>query len=173
MADEAGREFNVHYYMPVSAGPISYAISDRNTKLPYIIGELADQAYVDGIRLDMQGHSWSSWLLWKGCGNFAYSATACENVDLTTWAPATMPYNWLALRNYIDNFKGEAEIVYGYMDPLALPTLGVTATTGPLFNDNVDPTVLGTGHGLEGLVDACDKCRHLSAFHIHVGRETP
>lgn len=166
MADEAGREFNIHYYMPVSAGRDAYILSDLNSDLPETIGVIADEAYHDGIRLDMQGHSWSSWLLWKGCGNFELSETYCQNVDLRTWAPATMQYNWIALRNYIDKFKGQADIVYGSKDVLSLSTLGVAALTG--FHRNVDEIVLNTGHGLQGLVDACSNCRLLSPYHIHV-----
>ena len=136
--------------MPVSADPMSYTLDNFNSELPAFLGELTNWAFDNDIELDSRGHSWSGWMLWRACGQ--ESTNSCRGMKLTTYAPASMQ-NWLTIRNAIADFEGDGRLIYGFMDPLALPTLGPAALTGAYSNQNVDATVLNTGHGLESILD--------------------
>ena len=154
MAEAAGRSINIHFYMPVSIGPESYQRDDRNTRLPEIVGSLADLAAEAGVRLDIRGHSWSSWLLWRACGEV--STTRCSHINLTTYSPATLIENWDRMRQYINAFQGRGNIVYGENDPLARFSLFAGNNEGYSNQQRINwIEVQSTGHSLADVIRNC------------------
>lgn len=151
MADAAGRMFNVHYYMPVAMGLDSYEKHDAETDLPNQVGQLADWAKKEGIRLDVRGHSWSAWLIWRACGTTSLSS--CSNIDFTSYAPATLIENWDVLKDFIENFQGQATVVTGSSDLLSTFSLSKTEREeNPQHVEWLDLDRIG--HGIEALTKA-------------------
>lgn len=151
MAEELGRDFSIHYYMPTSMGFDAYENHDANTRIPEMIVQMVEWAAQNNEQLDIRGHSWSSWLLWRACGE---APSKCSNVDLTTYAPATLWDNWGEIFYDMYDFKGNGNVVYGSNDFLSIPSLsGVLDNTGSLGNIKFD-RLPGTGHKIKDILQA-------------------
>lgn len=176
MAVEAGKSQVLHIFAPVSVSIVEYTVDNLNSDIPDVIESITDWAFSNNVNLDIRGHSWGSYMIWRGC---AQSQRKCEGVSFTSYAPAALPWSWREMRQSMTNFKGTARIVVGAEDWMSGISLGRDLLSPNPGVNNLPPGVnvkihQGAPHDLLELlkVDNCPPgCRLLAANVIGISPE--
>ncbi len=112
IVEESGKPYSVAYYMPQSVGPASY-LSASNSQMRSNLTEVFNKTAAEGWKLNVATHSWSGYVTTTTCAN------NCQNINHISFAPATMPSLWSAMKSAYLGWNGTGTVVVGNKDLLS------------------------------------------------------